>query len=562
MYQQYDPITKTYVDGTPPPDGEKMTAVYLRLSSEDGKAAESESIANQRSLLQRYVDDEGLTNVRFFADDGYSGTNFDRPGYQEMMALVEQGLVSTIVVKDHSRIGRNRLKVGMLMERLTENYDVRYVAVNSNIDSNKGFDDMVAIQELFDEYYPRETSKKIRAVFTNKGNSGQRLCTHVPYGYVGDKHGWDIDPEAAEVVREIFTLCLDGLGPMQIAKRLRAERRMAPTAYAVSKGIATPNKPTADPYAWCTRSVGSILERREYTGCTVNFKTRKKSYKSKKILQLPPEERRIFEDTHPAIVSTEVWERVQELRKNRRRPTKTGRQSMFSGLLFCADCGAKMHFSTCQSFSPQQENFRCGNYKSNTGTCSAHFIRELVLEDLVLNHLRKTLEFARRYEETFVWAVIATSREDQRRELARQGRELAQAQKRRKELDGLFKRIYEDNAAGKLSDERYHMLSAAYEDEQRQLTDQVKVLQAAIDKGEEEAVQLHQFIALVRKYTEVKELTPTIVNEFISRIEVHAPDKSSGHREQQIDIYYNFVGMVPELVEPSQDSQSDTQPAA
>ncbi len=448
------------------------------------------------------------------------------------------------MVKDHSRFGRDRLKVGFLMERLTEDYNVRYIAVTDNIDSNKGFDDMVAFRELFNEFYPRDTSKKIRAVFTNKGNSGQRLCTQVPYGYKGDKHSWEVDEEAAQVVREIFAMCMDGLGPMQIAKRLKAAKVLTPTAYKLEKGWSTPNKPPADPNGWDQRTVVAILERMEYTGCTVNFKGYKKSYKSKKRVQNPPEKWKVFPDTHPAIIDRETWDRVQELRKNKRRPTKTGKRGLFSGLAYCADCMSKLYFCTAHTMTENQDHYVCSNYKSNTGSCSIHFIRERVLTDLVLAHLQATIAYVQADEDAFTRLVMDKDAQEQRRELARKKAELGKAEKRVKELDGLFQRVYEDHALGKLTDERYSRLSGSYEAEQRDLEARVKELRRDLERGQEEAVNVAQFVALVKKYTDIRELTPTIVNEFIKMVIVHAPTKVNGHRSQFVQVVYNLVGEV------------------
>lgn len=542
---QFDKFTSTFIPGVLPSDGSKINACYTRLSQEDEQEGDSGSILNQRDFLLKYCKEQSLESVRFFSDDGYSGTNFDRPGFTELMELVERGQVHTIIVKDHSRLGRNRLIVGALMERFTEDYGVRYIAVTDGIDSAKGLDDMVAVRELFNEFYPRDTSKKIRAVFTNKGNSGQRLCTQVPYGYKGNKYGWEVDEEAAQVVREIFSLCMDGLGPMQIAKRLRAAQVLTHTAYKLEKGFPVVGHPRENPYEWDSKLVAKILERMEYTGCTVNFKGYKKSYKSKKRVQNPPDKWKVFPDTHPAIIDRETWERVQELRKNKRRPTKTGKQSMFSGLVYCADCGAKLHYCTTASFEDRQNHFRCANYKSNTGTCSAHFIREVVLFDIVLEHLRQTVRYVQAHEPEFVQAVMDKSMADQKREVSQKRRELAQAERRISDLDVLFQRIYEDNISGKLSDERFSKLSKSYEDEQRTLSEKAKALHAELDKEQAQAVNVAQFIALVKKYNEIDTLTPAIVNDFIERINVHAPDKSSGHRTQQIDIVYNFIGMLP-----------------
>lgn len=540
---QYDKKTDRYYPGMVPPEGQ-ITACYDRLSQEDEAAGDSDSILNQRALLLKYCTDHHFQNIRFFSDDGYSGTNFDRPGFREMMELVEQGRVKAIIVKDHSRLGRNRLVVGALMERFTEDYGVRYIAVTDGIDSEKGLDDMVAVRELFNEFYPRDTSKKIRAVFTSKGNSGQRLCTQVPYGYKGDKYGWEIDGEAAQVVREIYALCMDGLGPMQIAKRLKSARVLTPTAYKLSKGITTRNNANEDPCGWETGVVAKILDRMEYTGCTVNFKTRKKSYKSKKTLYLPPEERKIFPDTHPAIIDGETWERVQELRKNKRRPTRTGKQGLFSGLAYCADCMSKLYFCTYHGSTEGQDHYVCSNYKSNTGSCSIHYIREKVLSALVLAHLQATISYIQTNEDDFVRLVMDKDAQEQRRELARKKAELGKAEKRVRELDGLFQRVYEDHAMGRLTDERYNRLSASYEAEQRELEAKVKDLRRELERGQEQAVNVDQFVALVRKYTEVRELTPTIINEFIKMVIVHAPTKINGHRAQFVQVVYNLVGEV------------------
>lgn len=346
------------------------------------------------------------------------------------------------------------------------------------------------------------------------------------------------------MVRQIFALCMDGKGPMQIAKRLRAEKVLTPAAYKASKGMATPNKAPADPCAWDTSTIASLLEHMEYTGCTVNFKTRKKSYKSKKTLVLPPEERKIFPDTHPAIIDRETWDRVQELRKNKRRRTKTGKQGLFSGLAYCADCGAKLYFSTYHGSTEGQDHYVCSNYKSNTGTCAIHFIRETVLSALVLEHLQKTIRYVREHEDEFTRLVLDRSATDQRRELVKKQKELSQAERRIAELDGLFQRVYEDNVAGKLNDERFSKLSASYEAEQRTLEARAGELRRELEKGQEEAVNVAQFIALVKKYTEVPELTPTILHEFVKKVIVHVPDKVNGRRRQIVQVVYNFVGEV------------------
>lgn len=540
---QFDRITNCFVLGALPLNGAKITACYERLSQEDALDGDSGSILNQRDFLLKYCTDHRFPHPRFFSDDGYTGTNFDRPGFHEMMELVSLGHVGTIIVKDHSRLGRNRLAVGALMERFTEDYNVRYIAVTDNIDSDRGLDDMVAVRELFNEFYPRDTSKKVRAVFANKGNNGERLCTNVPYGYIGDKHSWEIDPETAPVVRQIYALCIDGKGPMQIAKHLSAQKILTPNALLFKRGerISGP----ADPYYWSMETISSILSRKEYTGCTVNFKTTKKSYKSKKIVRNAPEHWREFADTHPAIIDLETWERVQELRKNKRLLTKAERQGLFSGLLLCPDCGNKLHFSTCKNFDRSQDHYRCSRYKSNTGTCTAHYIRESVLYDLVLEHLRQTIYCVRTYDGVFLEAMMDKDAEEQIKALTHKRNELEQAERRFLELDTLFQRVYEDNISGKLSDERYNKLSAIYETEQQELSEKIKVLHAELNAAEEHSSNVSQFIALVKQYTRVEELTPTILNQFINHILVYAPDKSTGKRIQKIEIHYNFIGKFP-----------------
>ncbi|MGM9309757.1 DUF4368 domain-containing protein [Flavonifractor plautii] len=540
---QYDTINGKFIPGTLPAEG-NITACYDRLSQEDELDGDSGSVVNQRDFLRKYCEEHHFQNVRHFSDDGYTGTNFDRPGFREMMDLVERGRVTAIIVKDHSRLGRNRLLVGALMERFTEDYGVRYIAVTDNIDSAKGLDDMTAVRELFNEFYPRDTSKKIRAVFNSKGNSGQRLCTQVPYGYKGDKYKWEVDEEAAQVVREIFSLCMAGLGPMQISKRLKAAGVLTPTAYKLEKGLSVTHKSTADPCGWDHRAVVKILERMEYLGCTVNFKTRKKLYKSKKMLYLPPEEWKVFPDTHPAIIDRETWERVQELRKHKRRPTKAGKRGLFSGLAYCADCMSKLYFATHKGSTEDQDHYVCSNYKSNTGSCTIHYIREKVLTALVLAHLQATIAYVQADEDGFIRLVMDKDAQEQRRELARKKAELTKAEKRVTELDSLFQRVYEDHVTGKLTEERYNRLSGSYEAEQRELEARVAELRRELEKGQEEAVNVSHFVELVRKYTEVRELTPTIVNEFIKMVIVHAPSKVNGKRFQPVQIVYNLVGEI------------------
>lgn len=526
--------TKNYPDN--------ITALYARLSQEDALDGESNSIANQRKILLKYATDNGFPNPTFFIDDGVSCVTFDRPGWNEMIRLAEAGKVQTVIVKDMSRMGRDYLKVGYYTESFFAERDIRYIAINDGVDSTKGDNDFTPFRNLFNDFYARDTSKKIRAVMRSKGNAGEHLCTNPPYGYrkdPADKKKWIVDEEAAEVVKRIFDLCIAGKGPMQIAKVLTADRVLTVKAYYAKRdGKTMPD----NLYRWDYKSISGILERPEYTGCTVNFKTYSKSHKLKKRLQNAPENQRIFPNTQPAIIEGKVFERVQELRANKRRPAKTGRQGLFSGLLYCADCGEKLYFCTTNSFTPKQEHYVCSNYKSNTGTCSAHFIREETLKLFVRQRIFDVTAMFIDDIQGFQKIVYQQRFTEAEKAVKRQKKELEQARKRITELDRIFKRIYEDDINGTISHERFLKLSAEYEAEQKELTEFVQKEQAAVDTYEQDKSDFDSFAAIIRKYVGIRELTPTIVNEFVKKIIVHAPDKSSGHRRQKIQIVWNFIG--------------------
>ena len=536
--------TKNYPDN--------ITALYARLSQEDALDGESNSIANQKKILLKYAKDNGFPNPTFFIDDGVSGVTFDRPGWNEMIRLSEAGKVKTVIVKDMSRMGRDYLKVGYYTESFFAERDIRYIAINDGVDSEKGDNEFTPFRNLFNDFYARDTSKKIRAVMRSKGNAGEHLCTNPPYGYrkdPDDKKKWIVDEEAAAVVKKIFDLCIAGKGPMQIAKVLTADKVLTVKAYYAKRdGKAMPD----NPYRWDYKSIAGILERPEYTGCTVNFKTYSKSHKLKKRLQNAPENYRIFPNTQPAIIEEQVFERVQELRANKRRPTKTGRQGLFSGLLYCADCGEKLYFCTTNSFTPKQEHYVCSNYKSNTGTCSAHFIREETLKLFVLQRIFDVTAMFFDDIQSFQNMVYQQRFEEAEKAVKRQKKELEQARKRITELDRIFKRIYEDDINGTISHGRFLKLSAEYEAEQKELTEFVKTEQAAVDTYEQDKTDFDSFAAVIRKYVGIRELTPAIVNEFVKKIIVHAPDKSSGHRRQKIEIVWNFIGEL----EQGEDEQT------
>lgn len=462
-----------------------------------------------------------------------------------MIRLAESGKVKTVIVKDMSRMGRDYLKVGYYTESFFAERDIRYIAINDGVDSDKGDNDFTPFRNLFNDFYARDTSKKIRAVMRAKGNSGEHLCTNPPYGYrknPEDKKKWIVDEEAAEVVKRIFALCVDGKGPMQIAKLLTADKVLTVKAhYAKRDGKAIPDKP----YQWSAKSVAGILERPEYTGCTVNFKTYSKSHKLKKRLNNTPENYRIFPNTQPTIIDEKVFERVQELRENKRRPAKQAeRQGLFSGLLYCADCGNKLHFATGKNMTPEQDCYRCARYKSNTGDCTMHYIREETLKLFVLRRIFDVTAMFIDNADDFRRVVQKQRFEEMEKAVKRRKKELEQAKKRIAELDRIFKRIYEDDVTGAISHERFLKLSAEYEAEQKELIGFVKTEQAAVDTYEQDRADFDSFAAVIRKYVGIKELTPTIVNEFVKKIIVHAPDKSSGHRRQKVEIVWNFIGTL------------------
>ena len=528
---------------------DKITALYSRLSHDDGYEGESNSISHQKAMLEEYAKRGHFTNFRHFIDDGWSGTNFERPSFTEMMNLVKEGKVETVIVKDMSRLGRDYLQVGMYTDIVFPDNDVRFIAIKDNVDSENRSqsNDFTVVLNLFNEFHARDTAKKVRDAKMVIGKSGHYLTPVPPYGYLRDpqdKKKWIVDEEAAKVIQRIYDLCIAGKGMSQIARILWKEKVMTPTAHARSIGLKTSQKLGVDPYCWRDTTVEGILTRMEYLGCMVNFKYFKKSYKKKRSYPNPQENWVIFEDAHPAIIKKAQWDRVQELCKHKRRMTKSGKSGLFSGLLYCPDCGAKLYFATCKSYNDSQDHYVCANYKSAMGQCSAHYIREVVLKEIVLEHIQRTLRYIQQFETSFVRSKYEQSFEDRRKELAGMKREIIRANRRIGELDVLFKRIYEDSVIGKLSEERFQVMSSDYETEQRQLKTDVARMEADIAKGEEVTADFEQFLANVRKYTDITELTPTILNEFISRIEVHAPNKENGKRVQQIDIYYRFVGLV------------------
>ena len=528
---------------------DKITALYCRLSRDDEQDGLSGSIKNQQAILEKYAQENGFKNTRVFIDDGWSGTNFARPAFTEIMELAEKGRIGTLIVKDHSRLGRNRLIVGQLLEEGFDSLGVRYIAIMDNIDTAKGISDLVPMQDLFNEWHAKNTSQKVRNVFKSKGMSGAPLTTNPPYGYLKDpenKNGWIVDEEAAKTVRQIFAWCVDGLGPTQIAKRLKAAKVPTPTEHWGNIGRNC-SKPPAIPYNWCSATVADILSKQEYCGDTINFRSTTKSFKNKKKIDRPPEEWQIFKNTHPAIIDREVFALVQELRKHRRRPTKSGIVSPFSGLLYCADCGEKLYYSVTNNYKREQAYFFCSSYRKNSEVCSAHYIREKVVEQIVLESMQRILLNVQALEKEFARKQMDCYTEDKKKQLAAKHRELSKAKKRIAEIDALIQKIYEDNASGKLSDERYATLSLSYEEEQKTLKAAVPELQSFLETETDKTESLQRFIQKVKQITELKVLTPELIHEFVDKIVVYAPRYLDGKRVQLLDIYYSGVGILHEL---------------
>ena len=524
---------------------EEITALYCRLSQDDKQEGDSNSIINQKKILKKYALDRGYTNIQFYIDDGVSGTTFNRAGFQSMIADVETGKVKRVIVKDMSRLGRDYLQVGMYTEIFFPEHDVHFIAVNDGVDSNQEDNEFTPFRNIINEWYAKDTSKKIRAVKRSKGMAGEHIGSHPPYGYMKNpenKKEWIIDEEAAEVVREIFRLCVGGYGPTRIAHILTERKILCPTYYALEKGGKPRTALPADKYTWNGPVVAKILDRMDYLGHTVNFKTHVKSYKVHKTIYNSPDQWKVFEGTHEAIIDKETFEIVQKIRAGKRRPTRMGEMPMFSGLLYCADCGRKLSFHRKADEPAEKHHYLCENYRSNTANCTMHYIRNVVVERIVLENLKEVIQYVSNYEDEFVRMIMDSDMRQRNRELSQKKKRLAEIQKRIGELDTIFQRIYEDNIIGKLSDERFMKMSKRYEDEQHTLQTEVDEIQSELQQEEKKSVDVKRFLAIVKKYTDLTELTPEILREFIDKIIVHAPDKSSGRRLQEIEIIYNHIG--------------------
>ena len=535
---------------------EKITPLYERLSRDDELQGESNSISNQKQMLEDFARRNGLPNPTHFTDDGISGTRFDRPGFLAMMEEVEAGRVEAIVIKDMSRLGRDYLKVGQVMEVLRQR-GVRLIAINDGVDSLKGDDDFTPFRNIMNEFYARDTSRKIRSVFKAKGMSGKHLTGTVIYGYLWDekREHWLVDEEAAEVVRRIFSLTLEGYGPYQIACKLSADRIEIPVVHLArfNEGVNR-SKPVKDPYGWGSSTIVNILKKREYLGHTINFKTRK-HFKDKKSHYVSEDEWTIFENTHEAIIDQQTFDLVQKIRSNvRRYPNGWGEAAPLTGLLYCADCGGKMYVHRTNN-GKRISQYTCSNYtKVPCGTLclTQHRINESAVLTLVSDTLRAIAEYSRNDRTEFIHTVQETQVAQQSADISKKRRHLATAQKRAGELEKLICKIYEDNALGKLPDTRYKALDAQYAKEQDALEIEIAELEKAVTGYEQSQKSAEKFIALIDKYENFDTLTNTILNEFVEKILVHERSrKGSQDTTQEIEIYFNFLGRyIPPSLQP------------
>lgn len=526
----------------PTPEG--ITALYVRLSNDDKLDGESNSISNQKKILQRYCKERGYTNVQYYdEDDGYSGTNFDRPGFQRMLADIKAGKVVRVIVKDMSRFGRDYLQVGMFTDVLFPSFGVHFIAVNDGVDSKRGDSEFTAIRNIFNEMYARDTSKKIRATWQSKGRT-EHLSGSPPYGYTKDPKNprhWVVDEEAAAVVQKIFYLCMSGMGTTQIANWLREQQIFSPTAYHLNHGRKTCHKYPKNPYKWTSQTISCMLRKLEYLGHTVNFRTTKESYKSNRLLHNSLEDWVIIENTQEPIIEASVFWAVQNIRQGRRRVTKSGEADMFSGILFCGDCQNRM-YRTLKYKGRGTHFYTCATYHNDAidRECTTHYIDNVALEEVILRNLREAISYVSKHEAEFVQELENASAAERDRGLAKSKAELAKAERRIAELDEIIKHLYEDTLSGKLTDARFIKLSGGYEREQEELKALTDTLHKEITKREQKKTDARNFVAVTKRYTDLQELDATVLREFIERIYIYEKDKQT--QTQEIQIVYNFIG--------------------
>ena len=527
----------------------RKTALYCRLSQDDGIDGDSNSIQNQKAILQKFAEDHHFPSPCFYVDDGFSGGNFQRPAFQQMISDMENGEIGIIVTKDLSRLGRNQLHTGLYIEERFPMFGVRYIAINDNVDTDSSeSNDLMPFKNLFNEWFIRDTSRKIRAVLKAKAERGERLGTRAPYGYRKDPDTKKliVDEEAAAIVRRIFAMCAGGSGPSQIARILKKEQILTPTMYAYTRyGITHTCLDTAHPYNWSDSAIANLLENEIYLGNTINMKHSSRSYKDKRRVEHPREECLVFENTHPALITREVWDVVQRVRKNKRRLTKMEEQNKYSGLVFCADCGSNMVLHRAHTMSASYNHFTCRTYKKDGEACTGHYIRECVLDEVVLEDLRRVTAMAREHPEKFAAYIGSKQSAELQREIRRQERELAAMRKRKAELDAIFKKLYEDSVLGRITTEQFQMLSGSYTEEQNLITVGIPQKESEIQHLRETVSGTDSFLDKAKRYTDITELTPELLRLFIEKIVVHEKEvKWSKHAPQTVEIYYNGIGYV------------------
>lgn len=528
---------------------DSITALYCRLSVDDELNGESNSITHQKEMLEEYAQKNNFYNIKFYVDDGYSGTSFNRPAFKELIKNIDSGIVGTVIVKDMSRLGRDYLKVGYYSEVYFGEAGVHFIAVNDNVDNTIENDsDFTPFRNIMNEWYAKDTSKKVRAVIRAKGMSGKSTCNCPPYGYIKDENGnWLVEKEAAEIVKKIYRLCIEGYGPMQISKKLNAQKAISPVVWKNKVGWKYKLEKVDHPELWTVSAIRRILSNPIYLGNTVNFRTKKKSYKSHSVVYLPKDEWVIFEDTHEAIIDRDTFDTVQKLREGvRRRVSIDGEMSIFSGLLYCADCGAKMYLNRHRG--SEKDAFNCASYrKEKERTCTSHYITLHAIEDIVLYDLQRVLGMAKGQETEFVSMLQEKNKKMTKSDLSEKAKECDEAEKRIAVLDRIIQNLYEDKVSGTLSEERFIKLSKNYESEQAELTDKVKFLKEELMAVQKETVDINKFMRLIKRYTEITELNAEIVRTFIDKIYVHKGEKAQGGHRQTIEIIYNCVGAIPEM---------------
>lgn len=529
----------------------KITALYCRLSQDDGLDGESNSIQNQKRILEQYAIDHRFLNIQFYVDDGYSGASFNRPDFQRMMADMEDGKIGIIITKDLSRLGRNQLHTGLYIEERFPQFGVRYIAINDNVDTeNAESNDLMPFKNLFNEWFVRDTSRKIRAVQRAKAQRGERIGTRAPYGYQKDENAKGklvVDEEAAAVVRRIFALCAAGNGPSQIARLLRREKVLCPAMYAYERfGSRHMGLSLDKPYNWNSDTVASMLENELYIGNTINMKYSTKSYKDKRRMEHSREECMVIEGSHEAIIDRETWDIVQRVRQNRRRPTKMEELNKYSGLVVCADCSSTMVLHRAHTMSASYNHFTCRTYKKEGAeVCTAHYIRECILDEIVLEDIRRVTAMAREHTQEFAAYICDRQSVELKREIRRQELELSGMKKRGAELDAIFKRLYEDSVLGRITTEQFQMLSASYVAEQEQLKTTIPQKEREVAKRKATVSGADNFILKAKRYTDIRELTPELLRLFIEKIVVHEKDvKWSKHASQTVEIHYTDIGVV------------------